>query len=138
MWYLVNAIIFIISMIIFGGTWKNSNDFLMNDHSKQSYALSRSNLSATYPFFSPFVHQCMNNLLNQDNIIACLTHQHKPRLAGVNYICNISFQPLQDDSRYLFIKGITQTNWAKLGNHFQVRHFRYQDKIGYTPLRRNS
>ena len=50
MWNRVEEIIFMMSVMRFGGIWKNSSDSLIKDHSNQSYTFSRSNFIATYPF----------------------------------------------------------------------------------------
>ena len=41
----------LMSVMRFGGIWKNSSNSLIKDHSNRSYAFSRSNFIATYPFW---------------------------------------------------------------------------------------
>ena len=47
-WKRVEEIIFIMRVMRFGATWKNSSVSWIKDHSRRSYAFSRSNLSTTY------------------------------------------------------------------------------------------
>ena len=49
-WNWVDESIFIMSVMRFGGIWKNYSVSLRKDHSNRSYAFSRSNFIATYPF----------------------------------------------------------------------------------------
>ena len=57
-----------------------------------------------------------NHLLDNNNVITRTPTRHKPSLTRVNHLCHIWFEPLDNDTRHQFVKGIAETNGTKLGD----------------------
>ena len=68
------------------------------------------------PCLTPPKDKSPNHLLDDDNVIACTPAWHKPSLTRVNRLCHIGFEPLNNDTRHQFVKGIAETNGTKLGD----------------------
>ena len=64
--------------------------------------------------------KCPNDFLDNDNIVTRFMPRHKPSLARIDNLGNIGFEPLHKQARKQLIKGITQANWAKLRDSFQM------------------
>ena len=62
----------------------------------------------------PLRYKSLNHLMNDDNIIARTTNQHKASLTGVDGLCHVGFESMNNDTRQQFVKGITETNGTKL------------------------
>ena len=63
---------------------------------------------------------------------------HKPSLAGVDNLCNIRFEPLHNDSRKQFIKGITKADWSKLSDQVRMSNFWNKHQVCESPIWRYS
>ena len=65
---------------------------------------------------TPPRYESPNHLLDDDDVIACTSAWHKPSLTRVNHLCHVRFEPLSNDTRHQFVKGVAETNGAKLGD----------------------
>ena len=68
------------------------------------------------PCPTPTRYKSPNHLLNDDNIIARTTNQHKASLTGVDGLCHVGFESMNNDTRQQFVKGITKANRTKLSD----------------------
>ena len=68
------------------------------------------------PCLTPPRDESPNHLLDDDNVITRTPTRHKPNLTRVNRLCHIGFEPLDNDTRHQFVKGIADTNETKLGD----------------------
>ena len=58
-------------------------------------------------------------------------------MARVNHLCHIGFEPLDNDTRHQFVKGIAETYGMKLGDKLRVGYFWNKNQICDTPARRD-
>ena len=68
------------------------------------------------PCLTPPRDESSNHLLDNTNVITRTPTRHKPSLTRVNHLCHIRFEPLDNDTRHQFVKGIAETNGTKLGD----------------------
>ena len=65
---------------------------------------------------TPLRYESPKHLLDDDNVIACMLAWHKPSLTRVNRLCHVGFEPMDNDTRHQFVKGIAKTNRTKVGD----------------------
>ena len=65
---------------------------------------------------TPTRYKHPNHLPDDDNTIACMPARHKTSLTRVNCLYHVGFEPINNDSRHQFVKGIVETNKVELGD----------------------
>ena len=58
-----------------------------------------------------------------------MTSRHEPRLTRIDDFRREGFEPLHNNTRQEFVKGVAEANGPKLVNQFRVGHFRNKDQV---------